>query len=815
MTHFQFPAPQPDKTDNPYSGISNQDFLAALCGDLGESTRPLVASVPVDPRSPAAKKHLGGKAWQIDSGELPSDHNNYFTIASFHQADDSTYKRQKRYFHALHAIVLDDIGEKVPLEKITLEPTWIIETSEGNYQVGYALDPLVTDVQAADALSKAFIRSGRTDSGMSGPASRLARLPQAINGKHNPPFACRLIHWKPEVRYSIEELCDAYLLDMEASKPKKAKQQAGLSCDHQVYVPKPDNNPVLDALQSRGLYKKGLGQGKHDITCPWVHEHTDAIDGGTVYFEPNEQYQHGGFKCQHGHCADRRLSQLLETLGLSIEQATHKPIIRMVRGMLHTVIDRAEAELAATGGYYQRGGEIVTVIKDANTGETSIKTLNTASIMPILSKIIGWQAYDGRAQGFVTCDPPERVIKSLLGRTSFHHLPPLNGLAHQPYLRDDGQLVATAGYDRASAIYGYFSPSDFTIMDAPCKADALAAMERIERLLAEFPFAAGYDKAAAIAAILTATIRPSLPAAPMIHCKAPQISSGKSFLCQIITVFASERHGAPMAFPSDEEECRKLLLAELLRAPAVIEFDNLTTDLKPHKSLCTALTSDFLSDRKLGVSESRTVSTRTLFLSSGNNVGPIKDMARRCITINLDPACETPAAREFKGKPLHDLRKNRCAYIADALTIILAWINSGDTVECKPLASYDQWTEWCRKPLLWLGYDDPASSVFSGMKEDPDAETLGAVLTAWHCCFGDKPMRVRDVIDTFHGPSDDLMELFHEVAGERDKINKPRLGHYIKRHQNRLISNHRFLRVQGSYSTAKWKVECIQSGLSD
>lgn len=33
------------------------------------------------------------------------------------------------------------------------------------------------------------------------------------------------------------------------------------------------------------------------------------------------------------------------------------------------------------------------------------------------------------------------------------------------------------------------------------------------------------------------------------------------------------------------KECRKLLLAELLRAPAVIEFDNLTGDLVVHKRL--------------------------------------------------------------------------------------------------------------------------------------------------------------------------------------------------------------------------------------
>ncbi|WP_143079544.1 hypothetical protein [Nitrosospira sp. Nsp14] len=34
-----------------------------------------------------------------------------------------------------------------------------------------------------------------------------------------------------------------------------------------VLTPKPAQNPVLAALQAKGLYKTPLGSGKHDITC--------------------------------------------------------------------------------------------------------------------------------------------------------------------------------------------------------------------------------------------------------------------------------------------------------------------------------------------------------------------------------------------------------------------------------------------------------------------------------------------------------------------------------------------------------------------
>lgn len=53
-------------------------------------------------------------------------------------------------------------------------------------------------------------------------------------------------------------------------------------------------NPVVAALKAAGLYKTPLGSGKHNITCPWVTEHTDELGDGSAYFEPDELYPAGG-----------------------------------------------------------------------------------------------------------------------------------------------------------------------------------------------------------------------------------------------------------------------------------------------------------------------------------------------------------------------------------------------------------------------------------------------------------------------------------------------------------------------------------------
>ncbi len=292
------------------------------------------------------------------------------------------------------------------------------------------------------------------------------------------------------------------------------------------------------------------------------------------------------------------------------------------------------------------------------------------------------------------------------------------------------------------------------------------------------------------------------------------VGSGKSYICELITAFATPQRGTPTTFPADDEECRKMLLAELMRAPAVVEFDNLTGDLIAHKSLCTVLTSEYMSGRILGVSKMATVSTRTLFLSSGNNVGPVQDMARRCLTIHLDPGCEVPSAREFKRPELvKDVLSERGRYVSAALMIVRAWIVAGrPKATCKAMAGYGDWSDLCRQPLLWLGLVDPTESVFEAMADDPDRETLGRLLTAWQAVFGGAPAMVRDAIShtsAFQDEQVDLREVIHDIAAERGDINRRRLGWWIKRHAGRIVDGRRFVRVSGSRSADAWIVESV------
>jgi len=803
---------QTDQTNVTNSAITNEQFLAAVFKDMPEPLLPFVLGFPGKPKD---RRAWGGEAWRAGKTSTADPALNwYFTLAAYGPADDG-YHRQEKFCRAVCGVMLDDLGTKaLPLERLAgFQPSYVIETSVGNYQAGYLFTQPQTDLDAVKGLNQSLVEAGLCDPGAKSPATRYGRLPAACNGKTDSAFQCRLIEWHPDRRYTVEEIVSGLELAplTETRKTRTKGAAPDRTGEGDVFIPRADENEVITALKQRGLYKQPLGSGRHDITCPWVQEHTDRVDHGSAYFEPSDLYPVGGFKCQHGHGDKLKIGKLLEFLSVTPAAAKHKATIKVAPGEMHRIVDAAEMLLAQNGRYYQRGGIISAVQTDLESKATCIKPVSLNALLRAASGVAIWTRYDKRTVADVVCDPPQRHIGVLADSEAYNHLPALTGIARQPYLRPDASIVIDAGYDTPTGLFGAFDARKFRVKDKPNKQDAENALGELRALLKEFDFADACDEAAAVAAMLTATVRPSLPTAPLFHVKAPQIASGKSYLTGIIAAFASPTTPSAQTFPTSEEECAKLLLATLLESPACVIFDNLTSDLIPFKSLCSALTEEHLTGRILGVSKTATVGTRSLFLSSGNNVDAVRDMARRCITIALDPKVETPATRQFKSDPLVAVRHERERYVSLALTIVRAWIAAGrPTTKCKPLASYGRWSDWVRQPLLWLGMADPAARVFEQLAHDPDRETLGRLLHAWRKAFSTEPTMIRDAVaKAMVNP--ELNEVVREIAEERGEINRRRLGKWIARHQGRIVDGLRFERASGTTAAERWIVKLVTS----
>ena len=301
------PVPAGDKADAESaktSTPSSHDFLAVVFANrTGEIW---TTAFPGDPNS--NKSAWAGRIYE-PAHNVATDENWYFAISELRPG---TTQRQVKNFHALRVVVLDDIGTKVDPKKISLRPTYRIETSPGNEQWGFLLDAPLTDKTKANRLLDVVKSAGATDVGGMN-LLRAVRLPGGINGKAKygtPSPRVALREWEPDRRYTPEAIAAAFGATLDGQRGRPRKDLPPLA---------PDADPILKLLAELGMVRNPApnARGFADITCPWGDGHTDKDT--SAGYAPG-----GGFSCFHAHCADRRIDDLLAWLreqGCAVDEA--------------------------------------------------------------------------------------------------------------------------------------------------------------------------------------------------------------------------------------------------------------------------------------------------------------------------------------------------------------------------------------------------------------------------------------------------------------------------------------------------------------
>jgi hypothetical protein len=236
-------------------------------------------------------------------------------------------------------MVLDDIGTKSKTPPI--EPTWKIETSEGNYQWGYAFNVQPTKGEFSAAI-KAIADAGYTDPGAIN-AVRNFRLPGSVNlkpGRDN--FEARLTEFHPERDFSLDEICAA-LNVTPAEADSLTLRPIRISDD--------GADDVLAWLSAQGLLlSKPNPEGWAGIICPNSAEHSDGNPEGR-YMPANRAYC-----CLHGHCVDLDSRTFLEWVAEN-GGPKHTPGLR--EELFTAAMEGALARLTPTEMFTDVGAEIV------------------------------------------------------------------------------------------------------------------------------------------------------------------------------------------------------------------------------------------------------------------------------------------------------------------------------------------------------------------------------------------------------------------------------------------------------------------------
>jgi putative DNA primase/helicase len=470
-------------------------------------------------------------------------------------------------------------------------------------------------------------------------------------------------------------------------------------------------------------------------------------------------------------------------------------VIRINPGELHAQATQAESALRAVGTpFYQNSAALVRPVVDVVDAARGCKT-KTARLLPVtvdamldhLSRSGRWEKYSKTNSDWQPTDPPRQVAQIILSRDGEWTFPRLAGVLTTPTIRPDGTILKEPGYDPATRLLLVDPPKLPLMPERPTREHAQCALEALDELLRDFPFASKASRAVALSALITPVGRGALPVAPLHAMSAPAAGSGKTYLVDCASAIATGQRCPVIAAASNDAETEKRLGAALLAGYPVLSIDNLNGPLQGDQ-LCQAIERPSFDIRVLGFSQLKRIESRSTLFATGNNITPTGDVVRRVLMCRLDPNVERPELRAFPRDPLGAIQGDRGRYIAAALTIVRAYAIAGSPNPCPELLSFGEWSRMVRSALVWLGVDDPVATIDVAHNDDPDVARMSAIWSAWEGSNAPtERLTVGELIvraETY--PK--LRQALFEVAEVRGGIDGRRLGQYLRQRAGRIIN---------------------------
>ena len=493
------------------------------------------------------------------------------------------------------------------------------------------------------------------------------------------------------------------------------------------------------------------------------------------------------------------------------------PQIYIINGEIPRVVAEAEAALLGYGGeIYQRGGLMVrpaltkfTASDNREAQGWHLVPVTRPYLVDVLTCAARFWRWDGRSKAWKPVDAPDKVAETYLARRGRWKLPVLTGIIHTPFLRADGSICETPGFDLASGLLlkpeGEHYPP---IPVLPSKADAKAALDELIQLIKSFPFVQDKDRSVALSAILTTLDRRSMPTAPLHAFTSPTAGTGKSLLVDVPAMLATGRPMPVISQGHNEEELEKRLGAALLAGDTAISLDNCDREVGG-TFLCQVLTQQHLNIRILGLSRNVETPINATIYATGNNLVIAGDATRRALLSAMDAGCERPETRVFADNVIDVARRRRGELVTAALTVLRAWHVSGEKIGLSPFGSFETWSHRIREPLVWLDQIDPCETLSDVRKSDPLRDALIAVLMQWESYLSvNVPYTVQEVIDGALGVPTFYMALMGVAPSRNGQlVNNISLGRWLRRVEGRIANGLALVQDGNSGGYPRWKLQ--------
>lgn len=747
--------------------ISNKDFLSAIFGSQ-DYVQCYVTSFDEEPKNLSVKKHnyvwKGG--WFDENKKMKM--NQYFTISLFDGKG-----RRKELFTSLHCIIIDDVKERIPEENLLAlpEPSWILETSKGSEQWGYILSKPCPNISQATNLISGLIKNICPDGKDTGMASvtRYARLPEGYNTKqskliNNKPFKCQLLSWKPTNKYELKDLAEPFGIDLFVSNyftPLKDHAQP----DHPVFS-------IPDIIRIKNKAKDNW----FNIVCPWVANHTDNDDSGTAINITEDGSLR--FKCHHGHCEKYTYKDLIQHI--SEQNPDWLPLydtyIRQRKDLLQgrkeifydksnvTEVCKKISDLFSADKsrcLFRHNGRLVKIGSRPPTTVQAYKNLLEKNLdYPDMPVILDLQKDHVREEieAIAVCRTktkeavktiawPQNVLSGTLALSNYSEQN-LIDLVEHPYVDENFKPVTTAGYDNETGLFRCFNEK----LTNHFSQDFNGAKEAIKYLayevFDEFPFKNPIDRYATVSCLLSGMQRKLLyNGCPGYLFSAPDASSGKTTLAQVISHALYRHPAAATTYADNDTEMSKHLLSTLREGHSAILFDNVPKgSYIESNEIAKAITSQTYTGRLLSLNSTLTTSTTVLFMFTGNNVKVVGDFNTRILIINIDPNTDSPDKRIFKRPELGQwVLSNRDKILSACLTILSQ--GDGYDPKRKTPSRFNEWNKFIWYPIFKLTGIDITTKFQENKEDDPNMDVNKTFFETWYELFGDKELQASKLIE--------------------------------------------------------------------
>jgi hypothetical protein len=494
-----------------------------------------------------------------------------------------------------------------------------------------------------------------------------------------------------------------------------------------------------------------------------------------------------------------------------ISGAEFSNIIKQLEEILNPYVYTQGARLVRTSeahddGAIQRSADAVMLIP-ATPGWARIR----------FGELCDFVKYNVREGEWVPVAPSAEHIGTFMDRGGWTTLRPLDAIARSPFLRLDGSICDTPGYDAMSRTLYVPSITFPPIPESPTRDDALAALERLREPFNEFPWKEAASESAFISHILAEAARLAMERCPMYFYDAPMQGTGKSTLQEMAARIVHGTEPAMRPWVADEDELRKSIYACLMAGDRSIWFDNVPDGVKVRSPTLSAfITSSVWKDRKLGESVTSAIPNKTVLVASGNNMTPVSDLARRSIVVRLDANTENLRERVFRiPNPRRYVMERRAQMLVDALTIIRAYLSAENYTMPVALPSFESWSKLAREPLLWLGMSDPVVTQLN--ETDDETRNVGPIFERLAANFGDRTFTAGDMARVVGGLTDENNEMSDSLMqmGCVEPNSPVKVGYWLRAAKDKIGNGWKLVHDGHSKFGVRWKLQKTNGDLTN